>query len=77
MKLAENAAPDKYVYTGYGIRLAFRILLPEGSMRKNVVLRGGNTSSSVDVDNKEKDTLICSKVPTQGYYVNSESSVYN
>ena len=60
---------------GFDSRSEF--LLPEGSMRKNVVLRGGNISSSVDVDNKEKDTLICSKVPTQGYYVNSESSIYN
>ena len=60
-----------------GLDSRSEFLLPEGSMRKNVVIRGGNISSSVDIDNKKKDTLICGKVPTQGYYVNSESSIYN
>ena len=47
-----------------GLDSRSEFLLPEGSMRKNVVIRGGNISSSVDIDNKKKDTLICGKVPT-------------
>ena len=39
VKLAKNADPDKYVYTGYGIGFDSRseLSLPDGSIGKNFV----------------------------------------
>ena len=38
----------------------------EGSYEKNVIIFGANMSSSVYVDNKEKDILFLGERPTQG-----------
>ena len=68
VKLVKNADPDKYVYTGYGIRFDSRseFSLPDGSMGKNVIIFGVYMSSSVHIDNKKKDTLILGFGPAQG-----------
>ena len=59
---------DKYKYSGYGIgfdsRSQFSFI--DGSIRKNVIIFGADMSSSVQVDNKEKDILIIGEGPTQG-----------
>ena len=67
-KLAKNAASDKYVYIGYGIRFYSHseFSLPDGSMGKNVIIFGVDMSSPVHVDNTKKDILILGKGPTQG-----------
>ena len=65
-KLAKNAASDKYVYIGYGIRFYSHseFSLPDGSMGKNVIIFGVDMSSPVHVDNTKKDILILGKGPT-------------
>ena len=68
VKLTKNADRDKYVYAGYGIGfdLRWEFSLPGGSIGKNVVIFGVDMSSSVHIDNKEKDILILGKPSTQG-----------
>ena len=65
-KLTKNADPDKYKYSGYGIgfdsRSQFSFI--DGSMGKNVIVFGADMSSSVHVDNNEKDILILGEGPT-------------
>ena len=70
VKLAKNADPDKYVYSGYGIGFDSRSVfsIPHGSMGKNVTIFEIDMSSSVHVNNKKKDILIHGKGPTQGLY---------
>ena len=41
-------------------------LFSDGSYGKNVIIFGADMSSSVHVDNKEKDILILGEGPTQG-----------
>ena len=67
VKLTKNADPDKYKYTGYGIGFDSRseFLFTDGSYGKNVIIFGADMSSSVHVDNKEKDILILGEGPTQ------------
>ena len=57
VKLAKNADPDKYVYTGYviGFNLHSEFSLPDGNMGKNVIIFGVDMSSSLHIDNKGKD----------------------
>ena len=64
IKLAKNADPDKYVYSGYGIGFDLRsiFLLPDGSMGKNFII----FSSSVLIDQKGKYILVLGIGPTQG-----------
>ena len=40
VKLAKNANPDKYIYSGYGIGFdsCSESLLPDGSIVKNVII---------------------------------------
>ena len=68
VKLAKNADPDKYVYSGYGIRFNSHseLSLPDGSMSKNVIIFGVDLSSSAHINNKGKDILILGIGPTQG-----------
>ena len=68
VKLAKNANPNKYSYSGYGIRFDTRIefSLPDSSVGKNVVVFGVDMSLSVHIDNKWKDILILGKGPTLG-----------
>ena len=80
VKLAKNADPDKYVYCSYGIRFdsCSEFSLPDGSVRKNVIIVRVDMSSSVHTDNKKKDILILDIGPTQGLdHVNSRSSIFN
>ena len=64
--MPKNADPDKYVYSGYGIELRSEFLLPDCSLGKNVIIFGVDVSSSVHIDNKEKDILILGKGSRQG-----------
>ena len=68
VKLAKNADPDKYVYSGYGTGFDTCIehSLRNGSVGKNVIIFGVDISSSMHIDNKEKVILILGKCPTQG-----------
>ena len=68
VKLAKNADPDKYSYSGFGVGLDARgqYYLPNGSVGKNVIIFEVDMSSSVHIDIKGKDTLIIGKGPTEG-----------
>ena len=68
VKLAKNADPDKYRYNGYGIGFdsISEFSFTDGSIRRNVTIFGADMSSSVHVDNKEKNILILGEGPTQG-----------
>ena len=56
------------INTGYSIGFDFRseFLFTDGSNGKNVIIFGGDMSSSVHVDNKGKDIFILGERPTQG-----------
>ena len=60
MKLTKNADPDKYGCNGYGIGLDARsqFSLPHSSSGKNVSIFGIKNSSSVHVDNNEKNMSV-------------------
>ena len=68
VKLNKNADPDKYKYSGYGIRFDSRseFSLSEGSMRRNAIIFGADMSSSVHVGNKNKVILVLGEGTTQG-----------
>ena len=68
VKLTKYADPDKCKYSGYGIGFDSRseFSLPDGNLGKNVIIFGVDMSSSVNIDNKNKDILIFGKGPTQG-----------
>ena len=40
--------------------------MTDGSLGKNVIIFGADMSSSVHIDNKNKDILILGEEPTQG-----------
>ena len=65
---AKNDDPDKYKHSNYSIGFDSRseFLLLDGSMGRNVIIFGADMSSSVHVDNKNKDILSLSEGPTQG-----------
>ena len=50
-----NAGPDKYKYSGDFCSV---FLFVNGSMGKNVIIFEADMSSSVHIDNKNKDFLI-------------------
>ena len=58
---------DKYKYSSYSMGFDSRseFSLTVGSIRKNVIF-GADMSSSVHIDNKNKDILILGEEPTQG-----------
>ena len=68
VRLTKNAYLDKYKYSGYDIGFDSRseFLFTEASKRKNVILCGAYMSSSVHIDNNNKDILILRERPTQG-----------
>ena len=75
-KLTKNADPDKCKYSGHSIGFDSRSYssLPDGRVRRNVIIFGADMSSSVHIDNKEKYTLILGDGSTQGrYYIYSRS----
>ena len=68
VKLAKNADPDKYKYSGYGIGFDSHseFSLPDGRMGRNAINFGADISSSVHVDNKNKNISILGEGQTQG-----------
>ena len=58
---------DKYNYSGYRISFDSRseYFFTYGSFGKNVIIFGADMSSSVHIDNKNKDILILCEGPTQ------------
>ena len=68
VKLTQNADPDKYKYTGYGIGFDSRseFLFTDRSIGKTVTTFGADMSSSVHIDNKNKDFLILGEGLTKG-----------
>ena len=67
VRLAKNADIEKYHYSGYGIgfdRSSFSF--QGGGFGQNVIIFGGDMSSSIHTDNKKKDILILSWGITQG-----------
>ena len=65
VKLTKNVDLDKYKYSSYSLRFCSRseFSFTDG---KNVIIFGADMSSSVHIDNKNKDTLILGEGPTQG-----------
>ena len=68
VKLTKNADIDKYRYSGYGIGFGARRTssFPAGDFDQNVIIFGGDMSSSIHADNKKKNILILVEGPTQG-----------
>ena len=68
VKLTKTADPDNYKYSNYCIWFDFRsdFLFTNASMGKNVIIFKINMSSSVHLDDKNKDILILAEWPTQG-----------
>ena len=64
----KNNDPDKYRYSSYGIGLdsCAELLFTGWSMEKNVTVFGADMSSSVPIDNENKNILILGEGPTQG-----------
>ena len=67
VSITKNADIDKNKYSGYGIGFDRGGIYSVGNgFGRNVIIFGIDLSSSVHVDNKEKDILIFGKDPTQG-----------
>ena len=68
VKLTKNADLDKYKYSGYCIGYDSRLeyLVTDGSFGKNVIIFGADMSSSVHIDNKNKNILILGEGLIQG-----------
>ena len=67
--LTNNADPDIYSYSGYGIGFdaCGRFSFSDGSwFDKNVIIFSTDMGSSVRTDNKNKDIMILGKGPTDG-----------
>ena len=67
VKLIKNSDPDKCKDRGYSIGLYSRseFSFTYESMGKNVIIFGADMSSSVHIDNKNKDILILGDGPTR------------
>ena len=67
--MTKNTDPDKHKYSGYSIGFdsSSEFSFKNGRIRRNVIIFGADMSSSVHVDNKNKDILIVGEGPTQGY----------
>ena len=67
IKLNRNAERDKYEYRGYGIGFDScpQFSLTDSSVGKNLIV-GVDMSSSMHIDNKNKDILILGKTTKQG-----------
>ena len=63
LKIIKNADSNKYKYSGYSIRYdsCSEFSFTDGSMGKDAIIFGADTSSSVHIDNKYKDTLFLVK----------------
>ena len=71
--LTKNNDIDKYRYSGYGIGLDRRgsFSFPHGGFGQNVIIFGGDMSSSIHINNKGKDIFFLGEGPTQGLGENS------
>ena len=67
VKLNKNAGLDKYKYSSYSIGFDSRseFLFTDGSVGKNAIIFGADKSSSVHIDNQNKNILILGKGPRQ------------
>ena len=67
VKLTKNADLDKYKYSGYGkgFDSHSECSFTDGSVGRDVIIFGADMSSSVRIDNKNKDILILGEGPTQ------------
>ena len=68
VRLTKNADPDKYKYCGYGRGFGSRseFLFTDRSIGRIVIIFGADMSSSVHVDNKNKDITVLDEGPRQG-----------
>ena len=66
--LTKNADIKKHKYSGYGIGFdrTSSFSFTGGRFRQNVLIFGVDMSTSIHIDNKEKDILILGRGPTQG-----------
>ena len=66
--LTKNADIEKYEYSGFGIEFDRRssYSFPGGGLGQNVLIFGADMSSSIHIDDKEKDILVLGNGPTQG-----------
>ena len=66
VKLNKNAVSDKYKYSGCSIGFDSRskLLLTDGSVRRNVTIFWADMNSSVHINNKRKDFLILGDLST-------------
>ena len=73
VKMIKNAGVDKYKYSEYGIGFDGRGVFThkDGRFGNNATILGVDISSSVHIDNKEKDILILGSGPTQALGENS------
>ena len=62
-----NTDPDKHGYSGYviGFGACSQFSWSDGSYGKNVIIFGADTSSSVHVDNRNKNILVLDEGPTK------------
>ena len=68
VKLTKNADPHKCKCSDHGIGFDFRseFSQTDSSVGKNVFIFGADMSSSVHIDDKNKDILVLGEGPTQG-----------
>ena len=68
VRLTKNADPDKYKYSGYGRGFGSRseFLFTDRSIGRIAIIFGADMSSSVHVDNKNKDITVLDEGPRQG-----------
>ena len=68
VELTKNAGPDKYRYSRYSIGFdsRFKIFMDRWKQGKNVIVFGDDMSSSVHIDNENKDISVLGEGPTQG-----------
>ena len=66
--LTKNDDIEKYKYSGYGIGFdgKSRFSFSSGGYGQNVVIFGADMSTSIYIDNKNKDILVLGRGPTQG-----------
>ena len=66
--MTKNADIDKYGHSGYGIWFDRRssFSFPGSVFGQDILIFGGDMSSSSHIYNKKKDILVLGKVPTQG-----------
>ena len=66
--LTKNAGVEKYEYSGFGIGFdrRSRFLFPDDGFGKNVLIFGGDMSSSAHIANKKKDISVLGIGPIQG-----------